>query len=186
MPLLPWISSADLQHYLRLPDGSIDEDTADIALDGACQVVRDYCDQNLETTVVTDALVDGSDIDELVLPNFPIQPGESSEPTVTIYADGTLVDEAAYDVDLDSGIVTKNDGSVWNLGTKNVKVSYTYGYDVVPASVRLMSLQVAIRIYEFGMYQRETVGALTADYVIGAGSLTELEKEALYPYRRNI
>lgn len=183
----PFISSADLSDYLKLPAGVIDEGLATIAVDAACQVVRDYVDQPLDGATVTDKYLDGTGTATLILPAFPV----ASVSSVVLYADrtdtspDTLAVNVDYVEDLERGVLHRIDGDVWTEGRQNVKVTFVASYASVPSSIRLVALQVAARVYEVGMTKSASVAGVSETYVEGGGSLTDDEREVLRGYRRS-
>lgn len=180
----PFITSADLLAYVVAD--ALESDLANIALDAACEVVRGYCDQLLETTTVTDGYLDGTGGSLLMLPAFPV----TAIAALSVYADRTdtspevLVENTDYVLDGARGAVWRIDGGVFTAGRQNIKTTYTYGASTVPTDAQLVALQVAARIYAVGMTESESLGGVSITYVKGAGSLTQNEKDSLRRYRR--
>lgn len=182
----PFISSDDLANYLHLDDETeLLSGLALIALDAACERVRGFVGQPLDSTTDTNYWLDGNGQPRLVLPRFPVEVS-----ALSVYDDRTdtdpevLVLNTDYVVDEEAGIVTRIDGYVFERGAQNIKVTYTHGYATVPSDARLVALQVAARIYEVGQVENESVGGVSQTYVKGAGNLTLDEKDVLRRYRR--
>lgn len=174
---IPFISNDDLQAYLKLTANLLDEVLASIAIDSGCQAVVDYLGQELWSTETTtfNPLIRATGGDTLILPNFPIQ-------TITSLTENdTEVDPEDILLLPDSGLIIRRD--IPFLQSSNYECTYTYGYTDIPATPRIVALQVAMRIYEFAMYRQEAIAGLEATYGEGAGQLTETEQDALYIYR---
>lgn len=186
---VPFINAKDLADYLHFTNQDLlEEGLADIAIDSACQSVRDWCDQLVEATAVVDK-VNGNDTAVLVLPHFPI----ISTTSLKMYGDGQLVasseeilvDGTDYVMDAASGIVERVDDGVWTRGTRNIVWTGTYGHDPVPTTVRLVALQIAARIYDEGMAVSESAGTYSGTFSGDAGQLSDREKRALHRYRKS-
>lgn len=183
MSLSPFISSADLSAYLS--NSQLDSLLAQIALDAACEAVRGYCDQNLETTTETALFLDGLGSKQLRLPAFPVV----TLTELVVYAGRddasptTLVENTDYVLNYRTGVLTRIDGELFPNAPQSVKATFTYGSDTVPSDARLVALQVAARIYDIGMVANETVGGVSTTYAATGGQLTLDEKRALYRYR---
>lgn len=178
--LLPFISTADLQAYLKLPTGLIDPDLATISIDAGCQAVVDWLNQELETTTITSYSPDIKVEDgAIILPNFPIQE------VASLSNEGNAADLDGFRLFPSSGMLIPRTGSSVSLSGEYA-ATYTYGYDEIPSTPRMVAMQIAMRIYEFAMYRQETIGPLQASYASGEGQLTENERDALFPYRTYI
>ena len=181
----PFISSVDLAAYTV--NDSLNSDLAAIALDAACEAVRGYVDQGLETGTVTGGWLNGSGSKLLVLPVFP-----ATCSAVSVYSDRSdtapdvLVLNTDYVVDESRGVLERIDGGVFVKGRQNIEVTYAYGTDTVPSDARLVALQVAARIYVVGIVQSESTGGVSATYLEGGGTLNADERHALRRYRSGV
>lgn len=180
----PFVSSEDLESYLRLPANTIDETLAEIALDSACQAIRDECDQNLEDTEAV-IYLSGDGSSSLIIPNHPVISVASIYESADTVSE-RLVDADDYIIDPDTTNTLLLKKNYWQKGRKNLRVTFTYGYTQVPSTVRLIALQVAGRIYEGGPYTADNAGNISANLMPGGGQLTDMERDALSPYRRRI
>lgn len=181
---VPYISSLDLQAYLRLPEGVLNSDMSAIALDSATEVVSDYCSQKFSTTSFTDLWLDGWGTVLLDLKQFPVLTFTAlSTYSADRSGEEALTENVHYILDYAKGLAYRVDGGIFPKGRLNIKASFTAGYATVPSPVRLVSLQMAARIYEFGMMTGESTGSYSGTYVPGAGSLTREEKDVLRRYR---
>lgn len=167
----PFISITDLENYMGrspLPD------KAKIALDAACDEVRKVAEQDLDF-VADDEVLLGSDGGEtMLLPEMPVYAVESVEgPSGNVLVPGT-----DYVLDRETGALqTKKIGLKFLKGRQNYTVVYTHGYvsdssveglpsDVQewPSALRIVALQLAVRIYDQQLVKEETVGGYSATY----------------------
>jgi hypothetical protein len=174
----PFISAQDLTDYLgRNVTG---DDGAIIALDAACDIVRDLAEQefNARTSTVT---LDGTGTDVLLLPQLPV----SAAGTVSV--DGTAVTDYTLNGNgmLFRGSAGCDPRPVWPAGRQNVEVTYEHGYaDAdLPRSVRMVALSAAARIMVQGVAVEETVGQVRVKYAVAATDLTNGERAILRKYR---
>lgn len=176
---VPFISEADLESYLKIDATVLDSHLASIALDSGCTAVTDFCNQEILAVtgqVVRSPLQIRVNPGCIILPNFPITTFTS------LTQDTVVVDPLSYTLLGDEGLLMANSGYSFSQ-TSYYVATYNYGYTAVPATPRIVALQVAMRVYEFAMYREETIGPLQAAYAEGAGQLTDSERDALYPYR---
>jgi hypothetical protein len=140
-----WIDADDLGIYLQR-DFTADP-LADYACEAAADVVRTHANQNLDLEDAEDIKVDGTGTDALLLPEHPVL-------AVGAITDGTtvLVENTDWVLNPRTGIVYRLNDLVWTRGRQNISVTYTHGYSIddVPEAVRLVTLQVAGRIYAAG------------------------------------
>ncbi|MGH2596141.1 MAG: hypothetical protein ACRDH7_09280 [Actinomycetota bacterium] len=161
-----------------------------IALDSACQKIRDFCDRTFNLTSDTVRL-DGSGTDALLLESPVVE-----IISVTIDPDGSateLTAETDYALGKES-ILWRLMGTCWPVGRNNIEIEYSWGYAVseddvaddgpqrVPSSIREIALELAARIFlNSGVGQdEEQVSAGTP----GATGLLQQERIDLWPYRR--
>lgn len=175
----PFISQQDLTDYLGR-DVTAD-DGALVAVDAACEIVRDIAEQafNRGTTTV---VCDGTGTDALLLDNLPaLNAG-------TVSVNGTTVTDYML---TDNGILLR--GSIgcdpqptWPSGRQNVTVTYEHGYDPddIPRSVRMVALSIAARLIVQGVATEESVGDVRVSYAGAATDLTNGEKLILSKYRQ--
>lgn len=160
-------------------------DTADpgllIATTAACDIVRDAAEQVFSEVAQDTVVLDGTDTDALPLPHLPVQ-------TVrTVSVAGTAVDDYTLN---DNGILFRGTvggcESTWPAGRQNVTVVYDHGYadGEIPASVRMIALGLASRIYVQGPAVSETIGQASVSYGGPASELTKTELLVLAKYRQ--
>jgi len=166
MPLVPFISAQDLQEYLKYPTDALDEALTVIALDAACDIIRDEC--NITFNHTEDVEIDvRSSSDILLLDEYPVTEIEVTENGTVIAVDDD------FELDSDRGILhRKPTGTRWSRATDEpIHIKYSFGYETIPASVRIVALEVAAKIYEVGIED-------------GGTSLTEAQQKMLYRYKR--
>ena len=206
----PFISVDDLNAFMEgtLTGGEL---MTGIALDSACQMVRDYLEQDVNLVRDDVELHDGTGREGLLLKQLPvIEVTLVEEDTVALVADND------YTVWQDGGILWRSGGqtipSRWSKGRQNVEVIYDHGYAiteddvvessegvevaVVPSSIRLAALEAAARIVRAPSLAAvasgitgETLGAYSytaslgaINAVIAAGLLSE-ERVSLDRYK---
>lgn len=176
----PFISQADLVDYLGR-GGTADPGML-IAIDAACDIVRDVAERDFNAGTATISL-DGMGTDALPLPNryLPI----TSAGTVTV--DGTAETEFMLTSNgvLLRGTAGADPRPVWPEGRQNVSVTVTYGYASadIPRSVRMVALAAATRIAVQGAASEESVGDVRVKYATASTDLTNGERRILQKYR---
>lgn len=172
--MIPFISSEDLTAYLNLETPLVPDDLIVlIALDAACQAVRDALHRRINYSSETVEVLDGSGSDALVLKNRPIV--ELTE--VTIDDNDTFDWETDVVVDAGAGILYLNNGSWWPQHRQNITVTYAHGYALnesdlpedidivrVPASIRLVALKLAAAIWR-SRGESAAAGAVTEEHI---------------------
>lgn len=175
--MIPFISDDDLSAYLGTTVTEADL-IVTIALDAACQVVRDELRRNVNLEADDEVTLSGTGIDSLVLPQWPL-----SEVADVTLDDVSLTVDTDYLVDPERGVLYRVNG-VWTVGHLNVVVTYSHGYALdesqvsdsppierVPSSVRLVALQLAAAIWRSAGPTSATDGTITSE-TIGSYSYT--------------
>lgn len=179
----PFVSQQDLSDLLGRDVTS--DNGALMALDAACDVIRDLCEQDFNAATETVSL-NGTGTDCLLLPQRPV----IAAGTVTVNG-GTVTD---YIAPTPEGFLYRGttsggcwSGVVWPKGRQNVHVTYDHGFTVaptnnVPRSIRMVALSIASRLVVQGVAQAETVGDTTVSYGMAASDLTAGEQRIIYGY----
>lgn len=168
----PFISRQDLTDYMGVDVTS--DDGAIIAIDAACQIVRDVCGQTLDEVVDDEQVFDGTGTDCLVLPEVPV-----TEVSTVSIDDGTDLTEVTDWVLGRQGRLLRtsaNGAAFWPLGRQNVIVTYSHGWSEVPESVRMVALAVANRIVVQGPAMNESIGGDSVAYAVASTDLTSTER----------
>jgi hypothetical protein len=199
----PFISTQNLSDMLGR-DVTADNG-AMFAVEAACDIVRDVCEQDLTYGTSTIQL-DGTGTDVLVLPQFPA----ANCGTVVLlgsyggygYGDYGYYDGYGYgwggytgtitDYTLsDNGLLLRGTAGAlgfarpkWPAGRQNVQITYEHGYQTIPFSLQAVALQVASRMVVQGVAQAETIGDVTVTYAAAANDLTANELRILAKYNR--
>lgn len=120
----PFISLADLSDALG--EDVSTSDLAVIAIDSACQVVRDEL-ANTVNLITEEAVMDGHGRYRLVLPQPPVR--EVSSVVLLAYgvADTTV---AATDYVLERRMYLRRLSDVWPIGYGNIVITYTHGWAI--------------------------------------------------------
>lgn len=163
----PFISRDDLASKLFKAPGSLDDDElALIAVDAACDLVRDECQQQLSRVDgATIIFSPDGDHRDLLLPELPVEIDE-------VRVDGDVVLDWVL---MKGGILRltgEADWSSWPAGDANVEVDCDHGYlpDDLPRQIRLVALSIASRIYRQGIVRQQTTGATSVTYSVAAST----------------
>lgn len=196
----PFISTIDLGYYLRAD--LTDDNMAVIATNAACQLVRDYTNQQINGLADDEMALDGTGKRTMLLPQLPVV-SVSAVSLLNSWDNSTdLLDTTRYAVTR-SGILSMVADEVWPRGRANVLVKHDHGYatleadeDVtfpgVPDSMRLVALEQAAAIYSAGTLGTggvtgETMGAYSytvdASAITSAAALTDPQRRTLGRYR---
>lgn len=193
MELDPFISTEDLSAYLRKDTAFENPLLASIAVNAGCEIVRDYVRQQLNY-IEDDAIrVSGLGTKLLMLPELP-----------SWYVSTVAVNDEELDPEdyfLGDGSMLWRNSHVWPIGQHNISITYSHGFSIsndpvmiedilvlsMPASIRMIALEVAARIYDQGLASSETIGQMQIEYLtrkegVGAG-LTKAEMRVLDRYR---
>lgn len=175
---MPFASVEDLGDFLEkefLPN----DRRAALALDNATNFIKVYTGQDIEAVDNRVQVFRACNTRALVLDQIPVRA-----------VDAVLVDTVAFiafDVDLPSGIITRNDSLgvlAWTAYEK-VQVTYDSGYTVIPGALKAICLQLATRTLAAPTsWASESIG----DYSRSAardseGGLTMAERRVLDRYR---
>lgn len=184
----PFISRDDLSDALGR-DVTTD-DGALIAVDAACDIVRDLSGQTFNRGTSTEVF-DGSGTDALLLSQLPANTVGTVEVRDTV---GSWTTAGTSDWVLDNkGVLyavnaagTSLFGVEWPAGRQNVRVAYDHGYaDAdLPRSVRAIALAVAERLFIQGPSMFETIGDVTTRYAGESTAVMPTERMILRLYKR--
>jgi hypothetical protein len=110
------------------------------AISEASTVIQNYCNQKIEQISADAILLDGAGSAKLFLPELPVT-------TITsVKVDGVLLASTDYAL-AENGVLWRNFG-VWAIGARNVEVTYTHGYAVIPADIKGVCYRSAARLYQ--------------------------------------
>lgn len=185
----PFISRDDLTD--KLGRDVTGDDGALIAVDAACDICREFAEQDFNEVFGDTVTLDGTGTDSLLLPQLPV----SNAGTVTV--NGTAVTDYVL---RDDGLLIRRGTlgvpsafwdeqpvpRVWPTGRQNVTVTYDHGYPAadLPRSVRAVALSIASRLIVQGPAIEETVGDVRVKYALAETDLTYCERAILRKYRR--
>jgi hypothetical protein len=171
----PFIDAQDISDLLGR-DVTADPG-AIMAIDSACDMIRAITEQDFNRGTATITL-DGTGTDALLLPQRPLNSAGSvlvdgaAEPNFMYTEQGLLL----------RGTLGCNPRPTWPRGRQNVTVTYDHGYDEVPRDVRMVAVQIAMRLVVQGVAQSETIGDATMNYGMAADDLTRNEERILAGY----
>lgn len=168
----PFIGLADLSDALG--EDVSTSDLAVIALDAACQVVRDEIANVVNLTEDEEITMDGTGRYRLIMPQPPVR--EVSEVLVSDVEIATT-DYVLEGRNAIAGVFLRRISGVWPIGLGNIAITYTHGWDVseplssppvgferVPSSLRQVALSLATRVYN-NYTSGGTAGAVTSERI---------------------
>lgn len=184
----PFISRQDLTDHLGKDVTS--DDGALIAVDAACDIVRDVAEQTFNRGTST-VVLDGTGTDALMLPELPVV-SVSSVAASDSAGSWTTAGTADYSLNGDGVLFATNTagtssfGSTWAYGRQNYRVTYVHGYaDAdLPRSVRRVALEVASRLFLQGPKLFESFGDVNVRYAAESTALMPTERLVLAKYRK--
>jgi|WetSurMetagenome_2_1015567.scaffolds.fasta_scaffold06367_7 hypothetical protein len=173
------ISLSDVKTYLGITDTS-EDDKLNTLIAATNLTIDKYVGWTLAETEYTDEIYDGPGTEALCLKNRPIT--EIAEITVFDIAVEEVTnyyDYGWYLKDNDSGIVWNN--LCWPPGRGIIKVSYTAGFDPIPADIFLGALEM-VKFYRETTEKTGILSEVLGDYSISAMTgLNNMQGELTIP-----
>jgi len=164
-------TAGSLKLYIGYPGSDQDTRLAAIIVQ-AQAAIEGWCRRVFESTVYTDAILDGSGENALILPQYPCSAlAEVRYDADRLFGDSTIVDPTTYVLDGPAGIVRKLSGGRWPNGSRVIQATFTAGLSTIPADLALAANIVAADIWtrsralEGGGWQNEMIN----DAVAGQG-----------------
>lgn len=151
-------TAEELREFLQQTEDELPDSRAELILVGVEGLIRDYTGRSFAETDGGAELVDGSGTIVMILPGTPVSAVES----IVEDPDGAAVELVAgtdFEWSAD-GILRRLDGGRWFRRFRYYEVTYTRGYDAVPAAVKLVTLRVAARavVNPEGLTQESAAG----------------------------
>lgn len=178
---------AAVKSYLKIADTNIVDDARIELLINACSsTIENFCRRNFKKQTFTDEEYDGNNHRYLNLYNYPVQSVQS----VTL--NDELVDSIEYIVKKKTGILARKYNNtlsgisynryvpIWPKGDANILVTYTAGYDEIPAD-----LEQACILYVMSFYKSDVANfstTFTDGFVFRADAMPVQVKLMLQPY----
>ena len=165
---------ADLESFLQIDITGADQiASAEAAIDAASEAIRNETRQTLDLVEDDDVIVDGEGlVRKIFLPELPV-----TEVTVVEEDDIELADGTDYKLG-QHGILHRV-GRCWSLGIQNIAITYSHGYDPIPADIKDVCIRAASRAYQAGVrssgagavpgIQSETLGDHSVTFEQGPG-----------------
>lgn len=159
------------------PAGSGEQPTTEEqALTIASSTVRTYLGHQVSLQEETYVL-DGTGTTFLRLPGFPIID------IAAVEEDGEEVPAEAYKVS-PTGYLLRTDGHKWTHNPGGIEITFTAGFDPVPAVIVGAVLNLAARISDGSAnIKQETIGSYNVTYATPTPTLQAAEMMAIEPYR---
>jgi len=115
----------------------------------ATDTVNRYCDRDFDKHTESGYKMDGSGLNTLALPGYPVI-------TITsLKISGTLIDPSEYRVkpnpvgpgDENSGIIERK-YNIWYMDWENIEIAYIFGYDPIPELVIDVTEVIAYKLLQ--------------------------------------
>lgn len=201
----PFITTTQLGAFLRQDlTGDL---LAEMAVDIACQEIRDACGQVLSAVVDDVAVLDGPGTDALILPEQPVTGVASVLLNTTGSGDQVEILPTSYVVNLRRGAVyVRGTMGSWLRGRGLYTVTYSHGYGnplasgsgddptpgsgdadwpTFPKTLVKLAILVAARFIQQGIVKAEAVNGVTVTYSSDDTTLTPGELDIIAKYRGN-
>lgn len=194
----PFITTAQLEAYLRLPADSLTGDLlAEMCVGSACETLRQMTNQDLDAVADDVVMVSSPGMTSLVLPDMPVWHVSG------VKLAGVEVSTDRYRFDRRNGILWMI-GGVWIAGRLTYEVTYSHGYGSLvesgsggdgdeappyPADLVMLAVTMAARIYDQGLVQQESTGGYQVIFSApSALGLTDREMDivAKYTFGRDV
>lgn len=175
--------------YLKIDPSQTTNDDLLTGLINACSTaIEDYCRRAFNTTTYTDEQYDGNNTPFLNLENFPVQSVSS------VSLDGVVLDPSQYRLKNKTGVLSRigpypntftglsisRFNTLWNRGFANIEVTYTAGFDVIPAPVNLACQMFVASIFKADIASFSTT--FTDGFAFKANDMPVQVKLLLQPY----
>lgn len=180
---------AAVKSYLKIADtNTVDDSRIELLINACSSTIENFCRRNFIKQTFTDEEYDGNDHRYLNLYNYPVQSVQS----VTL--NDELVDSIEYIVKKKTGILARKYNNtlsgisynryvpIWPKGDANILVTYTAGYDVIPAD-----LEQACILYVMSFYKSDVANfstTFTDGFVFRADAMPVQVKLMLQPYMK--
>lgn len=145
--------------------------------------IKTFCGWNIEQETIDEKIIDGDpDKQYISLGGWPIADFETPQYNAGTKSspNWTLVDEDDFELYEDEGVL------YWYkifAGVRNIKLSYSVGYEAIPADLEFVALRMAARAYE--KRKSEGVGSESVEGVSisWAAGMDAEDKSVLESYR---
>lgn len=171
----PLATVADLEAFLGT---TFDDPTsAELAIDIASNIVKNYCGHSILKVLNDNIFLDGSGTTLLLLPAFPVNGIDLIE------IEGEILENTKYKWSK-KGWVVRTDGLLWPSQPNTIEIIYNHGYDTVPDAILGVVLSLSSRIVEqpSGIKQ-ETIGSYSVTYNDPSPTLRANEQSVLDYYK---
>ena len=152
-----------LKAHIGIPAHDTSKDAKlNLLLDGSSAYLEGQCSRKFELQQ-HDIKIDGSGLDSLVLPHYPILEADGEAAITTLAIDGSSVLSSigsTIDVDAQGGTLYRTD-RVWPEGRRNIRIVFSAGYKLpgsdesgeedapdVPTDLALAAIRLAARVFE--------------------------------------
>ncbi|WP_280371160.1 hypothetical protein [Nocardia wallacei] len=174
----PLAAVADLAAKLKVPENELDPAAATLALETASGLIRDRCGWPISQETVIAAALDGDGSPSLWLPTLHLTAVGPVVVDARELVVGTEYDWTSYGKLIRAGR--------WPCRPRSVTVTYTHGYDPVPAGAKGVCVKLAAAGYENPaavVSRSENYGPFAESFKLASGgSLGAEDEQALGRY----
>lgn len=155
----PFASVTQVKDYLGLRSGDDDNLLSRLCL-AATDWMQTYLNRDIASVAYASELRDGTGTQSLMLANSPITAVSS------VFINGTALDPSKFI--FDNYLLIRTDGSVFTRGLRNISVSYTAGFIVVPDDI----VQACVELVAWRYKEKERVGQSTVSFASSGQNVT--------------
>lgn len=165
----------DMEEFLQQDiEGAAAVTQAQKAIDDATAVIRNYCGQEISLVEDEEITLDSSGRFKLFLPELPV-----TEVSAVIEDGETLTEDEDYKLGqwgILHRVSSSGEAIRWASGIQVITVTYSHGYETVPADVAAVCTRAASRQYQAGLKAAENEGLpglvskSLGDYAVTFGS----------------
>lgn len=153
--MAPFATTDDLGAFLAEVLTGARQTQAAVALEMATARIQGWTKRRLELVVDDVVTLDGTADTELTLPSWPVVE------VTAIEIDGVAAAGTSYK--RSGGTLFRDAG--WGRRGGTVDITYTHGYDPLPDDIRMVAVQLAVRIMQNPMgIRQEAIGTYSVTY----------------------
>lgn len=187
------INLAELRRYIGAKAGDTSkDDLLTDCINEASGMIIDFCNRDFKSQdYVVYAHGRGNYI--LVLPQFPVTTVSEIKVVASDGSEENLLtgdDTIENTVDMEGSTITLRKGYFFPSGQRNIKVSYTAGYETIPYAITKACKEIATMIYKESKGGEDLLGVRSESKGVGAASSKSYNTssndllEKIAPFRR--
>ena len=151
---------SDVATFLGISEMQIDSVQITQAIKAASASIRNYCKQEISQKTGDVAYFDGAYQSKLFLPQLPVISVSK------VIEDGHVLTEGE-DYKLGNNGILYRMWRDWAKGIRNIEVTYTHGYEVIPDDIKEVAYRSAARVYQAQLKAKKTDGVAINSITVG-------------------